>query len=132
MTVLRHTTACALCPFRRTSIPGYLGAERDPEQFTRAALADSGDRLPCHCTIDYTDDEWRDTQLSDAAMCAGALAMLSNQCKLPRDPDLAEVVQQVPSDPEVFTMATEFVEHHGGELPDNPVERHAVNMGLAL
>lgn len=111
MAVLRHRKACSVCPFRRSSAPGYLGASRDPLQFTQAALADFVDHdLPCHATVDYGRDDWS-TDDSHAA-CAGALIFAKNGSKQPRDPRRAAMVQGVETDDEVFSWSHEFHEHH--------------------
>jgi hypothetical protein len=120
MPKLKRTKACKECPFRRTSAPGWLGAEKDPQAFVRAAEADYVDNpLPCHMAIDYSDDDWRGEQYDNADLCAGALIYARNQCKVPRDPERAMDVAGVEEDRKnIFEYPHEFVEHHGGELTE--------------
>lgn len=100
---------CARCPFRRTSAPGYLG-DATVDEFLGAAMNDTS--LPCHLSVDYDDPDWED-KLDEARRCAGSLIFLSNQCKLPREPELRAAVRSVIRDREtIFANAQEFREHH--------------------
>ncbi len=71
--------------------------------------------MPCHCAVDYDDEDWEETQLPDAPRCAGHAAYLKNRCKLPTDPELRALCEQVGRNPEIFTRPDEFVAHHGGD-----------------
>jgi hypothetical protein len=104
----QHTSACARCPFRRTSAPGWLGADT-AEGFI--ATADSDVRMPCHLHVDYERNDWY-LQAMHAPQCAGRAAYLRNRCKMPRDNDLATFVRSVPPDPECFRWPQEFIAHH--------------------
>lgn len=96
---------CAECPYRRKSLPGWLGAD-SPEGFMGTTMADH--TMPCHMTVDYERKNWRAT-LPDAEQCAGAAIFFANICKLSRDPDR----MRLPADREnVFATPMEFVEHH--------------------
>ena len=96
---------CKACPFRRQSLPGWLGAA-STEQFAQTVMADMP--MPCHSTVDYDDPDWREG-LHKARYCRGALTLFANQCKLSRDPERP----RVPADrEEVFGHIGEFVEHH--------------------
>lgn len=99
------TQPCAQCPFKRQSLPGYLGAD-DPESFITKTMADM--EMPCHMSVDYEDPDWEST-LDDAQQCAGAAIMFSNMCKLSRDPRR----KRLPADREtVFARPEEFLAHH--------------------
>lgn len=109
---LAHLTPCNACPFRRDSAPGWLGAS-DAHEFIQAALSEC--QMPCHCTIDYEDPHWEQTQYPDAPICAGSLVFLRNNCKLPRDETLKAMTRAVEQDREsVFCFRQEFVDHHEG------------------
>ncbi len=107
---LDHLKPCPVCPFLRTSAAGYLG-EATPVDFVEATLNEC--EMPCHEEIDYNDPDWEEEQLPDAALCAGALIFMRNQCKLPRDPELAAACKSVAADREaVFLNRAEFLSHH--------------------
>lgn len=102
---------CRECPFRRRSIPGYLG-NSTPAEFLASTMADQP--MPCHLTVDYEDRNWKD-MLDEASHCNGALTFFSNICKLSNDPNRPKM----PVDCEnVFTRPTEFLDHHGGTLEE--------------
>lgn len=103
----QHTTACAQCPWRRTSAPGYLGAS-GLDEFMETSEAEFV--MPCHLRMDYEDPNWEETVL-DAPQCAGRAAHFANRLKRPRNPFLIIVDK----DPEVFTTLAEFAAHHGGD-----------------
>lgn len=100
---------CSQCPFRRASMPGWLGAG-SPESFLDCMQRD--EPLPCHQTIEYDDLNWLPKWMAQGAdtghMCAGALIFLANKLqhhpfkKLPKDHEL------------VFSNSLEFVRHHRG------------------
>lgn len=109
MTQYRDPVAkpCSDCPFRRKSIPGWLGRS-SPEGFLDCMQRN--EPLPCHQTIDYEDPDWlvKWTEQGDdtGSMCAGALIFLAN--KLQRHP-----FKKLPKDTElVFANSLEFVRHH--------------------
>ena len=99
---------CGECPFRRASMPGWLGSNA-PADFIVAITTEQP--LPCHSSIDYDDPEWRDKFMAGnvGRLCAGALIMSANMCKRPRDPKFP----QRPADRElVFANHLEFMAHH--------------------
>lgn len=109
----QHTTPCAQCPWRRTSAPGYLGASTTLEFLHQAEFAE---KMPCHISIDYEQDDWAEVQLPDAPRCAGHAIYLRNRGKLPTDHGTAQLVKMVSPDREtVFGMHFEFLRHHGGD-----------------
>ncbi len=101
---------CKDCPFRRRSLPGWLG-HATPQSFIIEISYEHP--LPCHPTIDYGDPEWLDkwTDQKIGRICAGSLVMAANMCKRPRDP----AFPRLPSDREtVFASPAEFIAHHEG------------------
>ena len=100
---------CRQCPFRRDSQPGYLG-DSNSDEFLETTLADH--HMPCHMTIDYTDEDWKD-QLANAEGCAGAGIFYANLSKLPRD----RKRRRYEKDKEmVFASIQEFAQHHRKKL----------------
>lgn len=108
---------CNDCPWRRNSIPGWLG-DAGPERFLLAIYAESP--LPCHQTVDYSDPAWlkkwtaqtRGKPMAQAAsgrLCTGALTFYANLHKRPRNPDLQIEVARSTS---VFATPDEFLAHH--------------------
>lgn len=108
MTILRHKEACERCPWRRTSLPGWLGDET-PSAFLWATQREH--MMPCHCGVDYEDPDWKE-KLVDAPHCAGSLVFMKNNCQLPIHPDLREMVEQVEQSEDVFQWGKEFLDHH--------------------
>ena len=101
---------CTECPFRRTSLPGYLGAD-NPADFIATAFGDYP--MPCHSTIDYNDPAWKAKWEGGRTgrLCAGAAIFFANLCKLSRDRDRPTL----PADRElVFAHPREFLAHHDG------------------
>lgn len=104
-------TVCGECPFRRGSAAGWLGAN-DPEAFAAAALAEQS--VACHTMVNQTlqRPKWEQAE-AEAPRCRGALTFQRNICKLPRDPEMRDLVNSVPADREnVFSTPKEFIEHH--------------------
>lgn len=119
---------CNDCPFRRNAVPGWLGAS-GPEWFVESALADEAEYAPgahfapCHQTVDYEDDDWRE-RLEDADACVGALQFAANMCKSPRDHERAAAVRAAGQNPNVFRTPQEFIDYHTKGVP-NAADRAA-------
>lgn len=99
---------CGQCPFRRKSLPGYLGSS-SPQEFIAATMNDA--TMPCHNSVDYAEPNWED-QLApggSARHCAGAAILFSNTCKLSMDPDRPKLKADRAN---VFSNSREFLEHH--------------------
>lgn len=113
---LRHKTPCNECPFRRKSLPGYLG-NATPEEFLGATLNDTP--MPCHKTVDYTKKTWRKSLGTErVAHCAGSLIFYANMCKLHRDRSMPRLEKDREN---VFSRPDEFLKHHTGPLtPKEP------------
>src|SRR5258706_14268375 len=86
---------CNECPFRRASMPGWLGAGT-PQSFVIEISYEHP--LPCHRTLDYSDPDWlaKWTDQKVGRVCAGALILAANMSKRPRDP----AFPRLPRDPE--------------------------------
>lgn len=105
-----RSAPCARCPFRRESVPGYLGAG-SPESFVDCVQR--GDPLPCHLTVDYDDPSWKRRWSAQAVgsgeICSGSLVFMANRLQLSQTPGFP----RAPADRvAVFGNAIEFVRHH--------------------
>lgn len=132
---------CNDCPFRRKSMPGWLG-HSSPEGFIDCIQRD--EPLPCHQTIDYDDEHWlakwmqqRDT----GKMCAGSLVFMANKLQRSHTPGFPTMEKDTTN---VFGNSVEFVRHHreaavrswdddeqndGAQLHRELVKRAAENAG---
>jgi len=103
---------CRECPFRRESLPGYLGPY-DPVYFSMAAT-NGHEEMPCHLTHGKDENGKSRGTLKTATQCAGRAIFLSNVCKLPENPN----VKLLPADRvKIFGNVMEFVEHHSKTKP---------------
>lgn len=101
---------CRECPWRKNSIPGWLGAST-PLEFLD--LSESEARMPCHLTVDYERDDWEE-QIKTAPQCAGRAIYFANRCKVPKNREL--IVLEADRE-NVFTDPEAFYRHHGGKHP---------------
>lgn len=88
---------CHDCPWRRESIPGWLGAG-DPDDWI--GLAHSDAPIPCHAL--------------KGPQCAGAAIYRANILKLPRDPRVLRLNKDTEK---VFAAPAEFLKHHTRKGP---------------
>lgn len=116
-------TPCGECPFRKKSIPGWLGGG-GPEDFVRDTMNDA--LMPCHTDknfikardAEHTPEEFQEALLDGSIQhCAGARIFFKNQCKMSQNPLYMEAqregkIKPVERNPEVFTFRNEFIEHH--------------------
>jgi len=93
----QHTKPCKECPFRRKSLPGYLGGNGKQEF---AVIAQNEGALPCHLVMTRPNP----------AHCVGRATMWANQCKRSRDGSVPKMEQDRDN---VFSHIGEFTEHHG-------------------
>ena len=96
---------CNACPWRRVSIPGWLGRDT-PTEFLLRTMSDVP--MPCHKTINYEDKKWYLKWFNGKTgkLCAGSLIFFSNICKLSRDSQRP----RLPSNKElVFSSGAEFL-----------------------
>ena len=108
---LRHKTPCSECPFRRASAPGWLGADT-PEGFVEKVHFEVP--LPCHRHLanEGTREQFEES-IKTAPYCAGALIMMRNSAKVPRDPEHAAARNSVvPDHASVFSFPAQFIDHH--------------------
>lgn len=88
----QHERPCGDCPWRRDSVPGWLGG-LPPDAWLRGAHGD--ERIDCHTLT--------------GAQCAGAAIYRANVAKRPRDPETLVL----PANRErVFARPDEFRAHH--------------------
>ncbi len=64
----QHSTPCNDCPWRRKSMPGWLGSEQEPEEWVQTALSESF--VECH--------------VNSPNQCAGLAIFRANIYKRPR------------------------------------------------
>jgi len=86
------TTPCNDCPFRKNSLPGWLGAWESPEQLFGFIITVERE-FPCHLTM--TDKDEKDKPESEMSYCRGAVMFMKKLGKLPRNPVLAKMVNSV-------------------------------------
>jgi hypothetical protein len=102
----QHTKPCGECPFRRRSMPGYLGSN-ELEDFAILAMQET--HMPCHSLVDYEDPDWEIIQ-EGVAGCAGRAIMWRNTAKMPMP---GSPVPRLEADREnVFSNIREFEAHH--------------------
>lgn len=102
---------CNECPWRRASIPGWLGPFTADEW---NSMAHGEIAVACHTTIEE-EGNW-DTP--NIRQCAGIATFRSNVCKSPRDPEVATL----PADRENVFGYGEFVAHHESKPTITPNE----------
>jgi hypothetical protein len=96
VTKKQHTSPCSDCPFRRDSVPGWLGDMSAEEWYQ---LAHGEGRADCHATIQADGDAWQ---------CAGLAIYRANVCKSVRD----ETQMRLPADRVKVFGFGEFMKHH--------------------
>jgi hypothetical protein len=109
VTKQQHTSPCSDCPFRRDSIPGWLG-QLTVDNWVE--LAHSEGSADCHTTKQKGGKGWA---------CAGLAIYRANVAKAPRDP---KAMRLKPDTKLVFSFG-EFKKHHSGGLTSKkePVEK---------
>ncbi len=73
---------CKVCPFRRTSAPGWLGSY-DVGSVFRSIW--KGFPFFCHSTIDYEDEEWEAKAMKGGKLCTGGLVFAHKICAPDRE-----------------------------------------------
>lgn len=96
---VQHTRPCSDCPWRRDSLPGWLG-EMTADAWLECAHGES--IVQCH------------TVSNPAIQCAGLAIYRRNVAKLPRPPSLILEADRVA----VFASRTQFKEHHAQKESD--------------
>lgn len=98
----QHTQPCKECPFRRVSLPGYLGGN-DPKSFAFHANTDGP--FPCHIAMRRAP--------KNPAQCAGRAVMWTNQCKKSRDNSVPRLERDTEK---VFGHIGQFNKHHNIDI----------------
>ncbi len=88
----QHRKPCSDCPFRRDSLPGWLGGNT-AEEFVQFAQGD--EPYSCHAKI--------------GPQCVGLATFRANICKSPRNPQTLTCKADKVS---VFAWTDEFLRHH--------------------
>jgi hypothetical protein len=107
---------CKECPFRRNSVPGWLGdLSGQPEVFVDAI---DNTIIPCHMRVEW-DEEMEENLVIDGEQnpCIGALSFCKNSVKFPRaarqkGTAYYNLIKQAVENPDVFQWRNEFVKHH--------------------
>ena len=126
-------TPCAECPFRKKSLPGWLGpdtgraaalineiagrVEIEPGIFVGCEPMD----YACHThTAALIEQHGKDEegllpaeQAHKVTHCAGALLFLKSIIKRPHDPEKCKAIEKVRSKVPMLSSIKEYVEHHG-------------------
>jgi hypothetical protein len=99
-------TPCGECPWRRKSLPGWLGPHT-AEEWNAGVHGDH--EIACHLTIpdDFQDSEDADTSMMTT--CSGSAIHRSNVCKSPR---YVPRENALPADRELVFGYGEFLAHH--------------------
>lgn len=92
---VQHKRPCADCPWRRKSIPGWLGSG-DVASWLQAAHGEA--RVDCHTVKGDPQPQ-----------CAGVAIYRANVLKLPRDP---ETLRLKKNPTVVFDNPADFARHH--------------------
>lgn len=103
---------CKNCPYRKDSLPGWLGSAETPAEFLKQLELPYPH--PCHPKVDWEKTKQEDLpEFGLTHPCIGELVFMRNTCKSPRDPDFRELVNEYPPDREqVFANKQEFINHH--------------------
>ncbi len=101
---------CGECPFRKNSLPGYLGGFSTTETFQAVTSEDDFD---CHLTRDENDEGEEVERMS----CAGRMLFASNLAKQFRRKDLEAVRLELKNNTpehikENILSYQEFKKHH--------------------
>ena len=117
---LHHTEPCKDCPWRKTSLKGYLGGW-PIEQYSDAVAA--GEVPACHNRDQGPDSD-------DTAFCVGALSCMANQAMLPPEhhsgqKGAKEARDTVGRNLSVFGHHAEFHKYHAGVDWVHPLMRPA-------
>lgn len=98
--------ACKECPFKKGSLPGWLGPWHDSNTLHLHIVNEQD--FACHMTLGQDDDE---EVPETARRCTGAIMYATKSCKRFNDPVLRdEQVKHQPSE-EIMDLF-EFREHH--------------------
>ena len=100
---------CNDCPFTKSSLPGWL-ADYTPQQLHMLVMSETP--FPCHLT--HEDDiSIKEAGTTKYPLCAGALAFMKKNGKMPKDLKLAKFVGEISRESlsEILSVR-EFYKHH--------------------
>ena len=109
---------CNECPFRRNSVPGWLGGA-SVEEYIRGAHNEAN--TPCHVGPGF-----RSGDPARMRPCSGMAHFRNAVCKTPRSGPAADAVMAVGTSPDVFSSDAEFRAHH-----DTPEHRRMYGNEMA-
>jgi len=105
-----RTKPCGDCPFRKNSLPGWIGNWSDPEELLSASQSEAG--FPCHTSFDNSELTVQEACDSPKVhVCVGSLQMSRNSFKMYRNPILAAWAKLVGKSESVLSD-WDFVKHH--------------------
>lgn len=104
-----NKTPCNECPYRKDSLPGYLGDEsHNPELFLQQL--DCKEMHPCHQMVDWND--YTEKDLGAASKCTGALQFMNNSFMRHRNMEVVKLQQTVGKNKDIMQFKHEFINHH--------------------
>lgn len=110
-------TQCSKCPFRSTSLRGWLGGYERPEIVLRSLWHDQP--FFCHTRADYEREDWEDHLLSEGELCVGGLLLREDwPCPESDDPEVRRAqtlaIRKREESPDAFDVMNprEFLDHH--------------------
>jgi hypothetical protein len=101
---------CNDCPFRKNSLPGWLGPWETPLELHRFVMAEN--EFPCHKTM--TDEFGDDVPEHKQSYCRGAILYMKKNSKMPSyNSDLRELVCTADrADCKNILSVPDFIQHH--------------------
>lgn len=119
---------CAECPFRKDSLPGWLGEDTDPEKLINTVLGlvpigegqfigKDPEDFDCHVSTAAVleaagVEEITPTLEPSVSHCVGALLLLKARCKRPFNRQKSAAMQEVSANVPMLGTREEFIEHH--------------------
>lgn len=110
---LKRKTPCKECPFRKTSLPGWLGPWTTQEIL---AQVHSEGGLACHTVVNKLVEEGVEQDSEEMQerthVCVGSLQHANASCKRYRHPMLAGWAEEVGTSDQILDLRA-FMNHHG-------------------
>lgn len=121
---------CAECPFRKASLRGWLGEDRDPEELINSVLGLNpiGKNMFAGCEpMDFdchvsTAKVLRDNEIEEGEVplafqssvnhCVGAMLMLKARCKRPHNIVKSTMMDKDSATEPMILNREEFIAHH--------------------
>lgn len=120
---------CAECPFRKKSLPGYVGGHDDIAEID--TLIQQDQKFPCHMAtnsikehilnelggdeddvLGMSDEQAFYEATQQAPHCTGALQYMNNSCKRSRDERTRVLQDAAGKNPDVFRSKLGLFKHH--------------------